>query len=89
LISQATIEDFFQPNEVLNSSESGFKIAFGVESYVDRVSKDDPEYVEWVVSLISSTSGVKQQTPLRIHKCNEQDYQSFYPHKRTTQKFYE
>ena len=60
----------------------GFKIAFCVQGYTSETpGKDDPNYVRWVVQLTQSTGGdgAENATPLKFHKCTDQDYDSFYP----------
>jgi len=49
-------------------------MAFGIEGYVDRVGKDDPYFVEWVVQLKESVNGVETHYPLKVHKCNDTDW---------------
>jgi hypothetical protein len=51
--------DGLDETEIFNFEETGFRVAFGVESYTSRASMEDPEYVEWRVQLASNVDGVE------------------------------
>lgn len=77
-IMEATTLGYYDESEVITPDEIGFKIAFAVEGYTDRVGKDDPEYVEWVVQMTQNVGGVQEIFPLATHKCTSADYDSFF-----------
>jgi hypothetical protein len=47
---------------------------------MDNLPKDDPNFVRWVIQL-NECNGCDNPTPkdLTIHKCTDEDYDSFYP----------
>jgi len=49
LIAQAELQNFYTSEYVANFEEIDFKIAWGVEGYHDRISRDDEEFVYWDV----------------------------------------
>ena len=57
-IMEATTLGYYDESEVIIPQELGFKIAFAVEGYQDRVGRDDPEYVQWVVQMTQNVGGV-------------------------------
>ena len=86
---QVTIRHQIQVNEYLkldaldestlfSFDETGFRVAFAVESYVTRAPLEDPSYVEWQVRLASNVDGVESITPLDYRKCTESDFEGFY-----------
>jgi len=50
-VTSITLYNELNSSDTLNFTEIDFKIAFGIEGYFDKLSKDDPDYVEWVVSM--------------------------------------
>lgn len=50
-INVENISNYFKADEELNLSDLGFKIAFGVMNYKDRIPLLDPEIMEWNVFL--------------------------------------
>ena len=49
LIAQTELQNFYSSENVVKLEEINFNIAWGVEGYLDRVAKDDEEFVEWEV----------------------------------------
>lgn len=63
----------------MNFNHTGLKIAFAVEDYVNRTGLDDPNYVIWDVRIKKSLNNIVTVEPLKIHKCTDEDFDSFYP----------
>ena len=71
--------DYFTDKEKFNFNKNGFKIAFSVEQYLgDKLARDDPNYVRWDVHYKLANGTNITWIPLRIHKCTDLDYDSFY-----------
>jgi hypothetical protein len=62
-----------------NLTKIGFKIAFAVESQVEKIGLDDASFVRWEAKITQKTKNTTTVTPLNIHKCDTHDYDSFYP----------
>jgi len=65
----------------MNLSNSGFKIAFGVNNFgKDKNPLDNKTFVKWEVYL---SEGLMQETTTKTllgqHLCDESDYNDFYP----------
>ena len=58
-------------------SENNFRIAFGVQNYYDKESKDDENYVRWTAELVTMVKGVRSTKYLDYHKCSEEDFSLF------------
>lgn len=79
-ITTTVLQQYYDSTYVLNFKDHDVKVAFAVESYDDqRIGKDDPNYVQWVVQLTRIIGKVETDFPLKFHKCTEQDYESFFP----------
>lgn len=69
-------------------NDVGFKIAWGVEGYSDRISRDDDEYVQWIPQLLQKIGEEEQVFDLSFHKCTHEDFDSFYePNKGAKKAF--
>ena len=79
----------FDDSYKVNFNKTGFKIAFSVEQYSgDQLPRDDPNYVMWDVRLKQKIGEKITWIPLRIHKCTDSDYESFYtPSKNFVKSF--
>ena len=54
-------------------------LAFGVESYFDGTALDNADFVEWLVSIEEKVDNHETKRMLAFHKCNDTDFNSFYP----------
>ena len=78
-LTETTFADFFDDKEVVNFNKTNFKLAFSVEQYSDdKLPRDDPDYVMWDVRFKIKKGNLTTLIPLRIHKCTDKDYDSFY-----------
>ena len=76
-------QDYLDENYIFDFDQSHFKLAFTIEGYDDRIPRDDPEYVEFVVQLKSNVNGVETFTKIDFHTCSQNDIDLFYaPHKK-------
>lgn len=48
-VSTYTEVNFFNSDDILNLRDSGLRVAFGIEGYLDNELKDDPRYVKTLV----------------------------------------
>ena len=60
---------YYDSSEVVNLKESGVRMAFSVEGFLDGEIKDDPRYVKYLVRLWGKKDGVKYERILDYHKC--------------------
>ena len=79
IVNEYLLMDHYDDNTIFAFQDYGFKVAFGVESYRDKTSKDDPDFVEWEVILRENKKGTETVTPLTTHKCLPEDFKNFYP----------
>ena len=55
-------------------------MAFAVTDYYSGDPKEDTQYVEWKATLQNLDNHVKSNaTDLTIQRCNEADYENFFP----------
>ena len=80
------IEDFYDSEHTFNFEENNFKIAVAVlnkSSYaLNRNSGealDSPDYVRWEPITVTKSEGELTESPLKFHKCNDADFEEFYP----------
>ena len=79
LITQALVLDEFDATTQIDLLDYNFKLAFAVEGIFDQEFRDDPKYVHWYARLAGVYQGEDYSQYLSIHKCDEQDYEKFYP----------
>jgi hypothetical protein len=76
-------QDYLDESYVFDFDQSHFNLAFTVEGYDDRIPRDDPEYVEFLVQMYSNVHGVVTATKIDFHTCSQNDLNSFYaPNKK-------
>lgn len=75
--SAHTVTSYYSSMDRLYLKEKGFRMAFTVEGYFDRVRKDDPRYVKWIARLVGSNLGEEYEKILPIRECNENDWADF------------
>jgi hypothetical protein len=58
--------------------DNDFFIAFGMRNFVTDEYKDDADYVQWQVSVLSGDgSTTKLEHTILTHICNEKDWTKF------------
>ena len=77
-MSMSVIPEAYDSTFKFNFKEQNFNIAIAVVDFQSREPKDDPEYVRWLPQLMTSIDGVKTSTPLKFHKCTDEDFAKFY-----------
>ena len=78
-ISQLITKEHFGQDDKVNLSENNIQFAFSVEGYSDQESKIDSRYVKYLVRTFGYRGGEKFEEVLSYHKCDEKDYEKFYP----------
>ena len=68
----------FTGQDKFNLKSNNFKIAFAVEDYLTYEAKLDPRYVKYVALKSTYQDGRFFNEKLSIHKCTDDDYDSFY-----------
>jgi hypothetical protein len=76
--SAITVQDHINEEISFDFKKNDFQLAFAVENYQDRSAKDDPDYVEWQVSVKETIGGIETARSLSWHPCTKEDYASFY-----------
>ena len=69
---------------MINLNELHFRFAFSVEAVYteDYKMKNDPRYVKYIVSTFGKRNGIFFEKVLSFHKCNDNDYDQFFPVKK-------
>ena len=52
------MQNYYYDFYVVDLNAIGFKIAFAVENFFNRLGYDDPTYVQWKVGMITKNGGV-------------------------------
>ena len=78
-ISEVTETGVYSSSDKFNLNDEGFRFAFTIEGYADKKIKDDPAYVKYIVRVTGSKDGVGYEKLVPYHKCNESDWDNFYP----------
>ena len=73
-ISELTDRNFYDLNTKLDLNAINFKLAFSVEGYLDKESKNDPAYVKILTRLRGIKQGVDYQEIIPFHLCTEEDW---------------
>ena len=76
-IVEAKIPDFFPNSQKFSFEELNFPLAFGILSFPDLIPKNDPDYVEWSVTLNVVSNEDYKYYDLKIHACTDEDYEEF------------
>ena len=77
VINVFTETNYYSAEDVVNLSESGFRMAFTVEGFVDQLAKRDPRYVKWFVRLVGTLDGEEFETVIPHHVCTDEDWKGF------------
>ena len=86
LITQAEIPSFFDSEFKFNLYDNNYRIAFGVQSYFTKDSKDDPNFVRWTANLVKEVDGKRSEKQIKFHKCVQEDFDQFYPIEKSSVK---
>ena len=78
-MSENMVQDYYSPLDKFNIAESGFKMAFSIENYLERVNKDDSRYVKWIVRVFGKKDNEEYEKVLPFHKCTDEDFATFNP----------
>ena len=79
-ITYAITENYFTFKDLFDLNQMKFKFAWTMEETVNiNKSYDDPNYVIWKPVVKSQTNGFIKEVPLAFHKCNQTDFDQFWP----------
>ena len=76
-MSAFTIPYFYSNTDKFFLKENGVMMAFAVEGYLDRKTKDDPRYVKYIARVVGVDHGHPYEQILPVRKCTEADYEKF------------
>jgi hypothetical protein len=76
--SSIIAQDYINETIKFNFKNESFHLAFAVEDYDSRQSKDDSDYVEWVVRLKWKRGKETGERPLTHHLCTPDDHAKFF-----------
>lgn len=77
VINIYTETNYYSSSDKVNLNESGFRMAFTVEGYLDQIAKRDPKFVKWFVRLVGKKDGEDFEKILPYHKCTDEDWKDF------------
>jgi hypothetical protein len=85
LISESQEVDAYDVNEKIILDDVSMLGAFEVTDFYSGETKDDPSLVEWKAQIIESTGLPESEVryPIGVHKCEDEDWDSFYPASRS------
>ena len=52
-------------------------MAFAIEGYLDKKTKDDPHYVKYIARVVGVNQGHPYEQLLPVRKCKDDDYDKF------------
>ena len=52
-------------------------MAFAIEGYLDKKTKDDPRYVKYIARVVGVNQGHPYERLLPVRKCKDDDYDKF------------
>ena len=70
--------NYYDYTNVVDLSETGFKVAIGVEDYNTGLALDDPYFVRWEFSLVTQNGSKTNRLVLNHHRCTDEDYAMFW-----------
>ena len=74
MISEILERNFFDYKTKLDLTQIDFKMAFGVEGYLDSELRDDPRYVKYIVRIYGKKNDTEYQEMIPFHKCTDEDW---------------
>ena len=78
-ISNQIVEGKYTSKELLDLDANNFKMAFGVINYDTNEPLYDTSHVRFQVFLETRLNlKIQEQVHLKFHKCNEEDFDSFF-----------
>ena len=78
-ISSFISEGHFDSSTKVNLVEEKFKFAFAIEGHIDKELKDSPEYVKYIMRMVTKTDGEFSELLINYHKCTTEELLSFPP----------
>ena len=67
----------YDSTKVVDFNEDSVRVAFGVEGFIDGETKDDPNYVKYLVRSWGKKDGVKYEHILNYHVCTAEELDLF------------
>lgn len=79
-ITVTNTQNFFTHLEPVDLADQGFKIAFGVMNLITKEPLENPDFVQFEVSLdLMKNLDFVDRVPLAYHRCTKADFDLFYP----------
>ena len=78
-ITEVIEKNYYKGEDSVDLSAINFRMAFTVESYIDKQMKKDSRYIKWFIRQKSIVGGEDVENILEFHPCTEEDYAQFYP----------
>lgn len=77
---EAEIHNYFPLDHTFKLDDYNFPVAFGIEGYNDGLPRNDPQYVEWFITLnVRNTEGKTEKINLKHHVCTDEDFDAMFP----------
>ena len=76
-VSSHTQAYAYDSTKEVDFKEDAVRVAFGVEGYIDGETKDDPNFVKYMVRMRGKREGVAYETILDYHVCTPEELDMF------------
>lgn len=78
-ISQVLQKSYYTENDLYNTRENNFRLAFSLENYIDGKVRLDPKYVKPFLRIFNEKNGVEDHKEILSYPCTDADLDKFYP----------
>ena len=91
IVSLRTADHVYSdPLDTLDVKNENLMIAFAVRDFQTKKALESPAHLQWYAHVFKGNGNkdwIDQDIPIR--KCNDEDYDKFYPRKRATKKLFD
>ena len=78
-LQEFEVTEHYDFTDVIDLNEINYRIAFSFVNSFDKKLRDDPRYVKILARSVRRIDGTLSETILGFHKCEEKDWEKFYP----------
>ena len=78
-LQEFKVNEHYDFTDVIDLNEINYRIAFSFVNSSNKKLKDDPRYVKILVRTVRRIESKLSETILGFHKCEEKDWENFYP----------
>ena len=71
--------DAFTAEDIFDTHERNFRMAFALADYFTEEMKNDPRYVKWFARYCIFKNNEAECREIPMHLCKDEDYEKFFP----------